>query len=90
LRKTIPVGLRPQGIVVGAGAVWVANSGDNTVSRISATSRRLVATIRVGPRPQGVAVGAGAVWVANDGDDTVSRIDPATGAIATIKIGSPP
>ena len=90
LRTTIPVGPRPQGVAVGAGAVWVANSGNNTVSRINATSRRLVATIPVGPRPRGVAVGAGAVWVANDGDDTVSRIDPATGAVATIKIGSPP
>ena len=32
--STIPVGSAPSGVAVGAGAVWVANSGDGTVSKI--------------------------------------------------------
>jgi streptogramin lyase len=32
--KPIPVGSRPSGIAVGKGAVWVADSGDGTVTRI--------------------------------------------------------
>jgi streptogramin lyase len=32
--QPVPVGDRPAGIAVGEGAVWVANSGDGTVTRI--------------------------------------------------------
>ena len=51
------------GIFYGAGAVWVANSGDGTVSRIDPSTNSVVATIRVGNSPLGIAVGAGYVWV---------------------------
>ena len=33
--ETIPVGQAPAGVAVGGGSVWVANSGDGTVSRPS-------------------------------------------------------
>jgi DNA-binding beta-propeller fold protein YncE len=36
--RLIRVGDRPAGIAVGAGAIWVADSGDGTVTRID-TSR---------------------------------------------------
>ena len=32
--RPIPVGTEPLGVAVGAGAVWVANFGDDTVTRI--------------------------------------------------------
>ena len=57
------VGRAPVGIAYGAGAVWVANSGDGTVSRIDPTTSKVVATIRVGNSPRGIAVGGGKVWV---------------------------
>jgi YVTN family beta-propeller protein len=60
---TIPVGHGPMGIAVGAGAVWVANSDDGTISRIDPTTRTVVATIVVGGRPVGIAVSDGRVWV---------------------------
>ena len=75
---TIEVGTGPVGIVVGAGAVWVANSQDGTVSRIDPETNTVVDTIPVGNTPTGVAFGAGAVWVTNAADRSVSRIDPAT------------
>jgi YVTN family beta-propeller protein len=51
------------GIAYGAGAVWVANSRDGTVSRIDPATSRVVATIHLGNSPRRIAVGAGKVWV---------------------------
>ena len=61
--RTIPVGDGPTGIAFGEGAVWVANSGDGTVSRIDSETEEVVETIEVGNRPVGIAAGAGSVWV---------------------------
>ncbi len=61
--KTIPVGDGPTGIAFGEGAVWVACSGDGTVSRIDPATAEVVETIAVGNRPVGIAAGAGSVWV---------------------------
>jgi YVTN family beta-propeller protein len=71
------VGDSPTDLAVGEGAVWVANSGDDAVSRIDpATNRVAGRPIPVGDSPEGVAVGEGALWVASSRDDTVSRIVP--------------
>ena len=61
--RHISVGEGPTGVAVGAGSVWVANSGDGTVSRIDPTAGKVIATIEVGGRADEVAVGEGAVWV---------------------------
>jgi YVTN family beta-propeller protein len=60
---TIPVGRSPGAIAVAADAVWVANGGDGTVSRIDPDTDRVAATVRVGGSPQGIALAAGRVWV---------------------------
>ena len=39
------------GVAYGAGAVWVANGGDGTVSRIDPTTEEVVEDITVGNRP---------------------------------------
>lgn len=85
-------GTQPAGIAVGAGAVWVANSGDSSVSRFDPVSfeQGPVRTISVGLQPSGIAVGQDAVWVANTGDDTVTRIDPASHSTATIQVADEP
>jgi YVTN family beta-propeller protein len=49
---------------VGAGAVWVTNSGDATVSRIDPATNEVVDTLDVGAAPTGIAVANGFVWVA--------------------------
>ena len=66
-RTSITVGRQPTGIAFGEGAVWVANTSDDSVDRIDpfTGARR---TIPVGRGPTSVAVGAGAVWVANTAD----------------------
>jgi peptide/nickel transport system substrate-binding protein len=78
LVSEIPAGSAPAEVAVGANAVWVTNTNDNTVSRIDLATRTLRQTIPVGAGPEGVAVGGGDLWVANGLDGTVSRIDPAT------------
>jgi YVTN family beta-propeller protein len=48
---------------VGPDAIWVANAGDGTVSRIDPETNTALKTITVGHRPLGVAVADDLVWV---------------------------
>jgi YVTN family beta-propeller protein len=76
---TLKVGSDPLAIDVGEGGIWVANSGDDTITRIDPATGRSDQPIRVGDRPAGVQAAAGSVWVTNSGSGTVSRLDPGTG-----------
>ena len=90
LGRAITVGLQPRAIAWGEGALWVANTGDDTVSRVD-PGTGAAPPIRVGDEPVAVAVGAGAVWVANAGDGTISRIDPGRSEVVeTIETGNAP
>jgi YVTN family beta-propeller protein len=84
------VGGSPSAIAIGEGGVWVANSSDNTVSRILPETATAVKTVTVGRQPRGVAVGAGALWVTDSGDDYVTRIDPRSYSTETITVGDGP
>ena len=61
----VPVGIRPGGLAVGAGSVWVANLGDNTVTEIGARSRRVRGTVSAGIAVDGLGAGPSGVWVAD-------------------------
>ena len=88
--RDFPVGREPSGIAVGGHAVWSADTGDDSVSRVDPGSES-VKSIAVGRAPVGIDYGEGALWVANSGDGTVSRIDPATGRVVrTIRVGGKP
>ena len=71
----IPVGGGPGPSAADAESVWVANTLDDTVSRIDVESGQ-VATIDVGGEPAGIATGAGFAWVADATEGTVDQIDP--------------
>jgi ABC-type branched-subunit amino acid transport system substrate-binding protein/DNA-binding beta-propeller fold protein YncE len=85
------VGAGPLAVAAGAGAVWVVNADDHTLSRIDPTGRRTVGAPFAVPgyAPVGLAFGAGALWVAagqaSDKIDfgavttAVVRVDPVTG-----------
>jgi streptogramin lyase len=84
----VTVGTRPEAVAFGAGAVWVANGGDRTVSRIDPRTMKTVSTIGIGADVSDLAVGFGSVWVANGNAGTLTRVDPATNAVqATLRLG---
>jgi len=91
---TIPVGRQPSAMAVGHGALWVANQGDGTVSRIDLATDRVVATVPVGDAADVVATGPDAVWVggwSRRAGNTVSRVDPLTNrVVATVPLASEP
>ena len=79
----------PEGIALGADAVWVTDAEANNVTRVDPTG--LVKSLAVGRGPSGIAVGEGGVWVADTLDDEIVRIDPSTKAVtATIPVGHSP
>jgi DNA-binding beta-propeller fold protein YncE len=62
-----PVGCCPGAIAVGEGYIWVTNSRDGTIERISEVSGDVAPPISVGRGVDGIAVGQGGVWVTVDG-----------------------
>lgn len=79
VQAAIRVGKAPGAVAVAEGSVWVANSGDGTVSRIDPATNQVTATIGVGGRPTRLTAGSAAVWVANP--EGLQRIDPATNRV---------
>jgi DNA-binding beta-propeller fold protein YncE len=61
-----PVGCCPGAIAVGEGYIWVTNSRDGTIERISEVSGDVASPISVGRGVDGIAVGQGGVWVTVD------------------------
>ena len=72
---SVAVGVNPEAIAAGGGSVWVANTTDETVSRIDVRTRRLVRTIPVSEWANDVVVAAGSAWVALGAPQQVRRID---------------
>src|SRR5262245_18635429 len=87
--QSVPIGNGPQGVAVGDGAVWVANTPDGTVSRFDPGTGR-IRKIAVGGSPTGVAYGDGDVWVAGGSSGNVLRIDPASGSTRPVVVGNEP
>jgi YVTN family beta-propeller protein len=48
---------------VSADAVWVANSGSGTISRIDPETNEVVETIEAGHAPTGLVVAGNLLWV---------------------------
>ncbi len=87
----VPVGHGPDGVAYGADAIWVANTTDDTVSRIDPRQKRIVQTIPVGTAPGAIAVRGNDVWVANSTGGTVSRINADTNTVVqTVRVGNQP
>lgn len=85
-------GADPRAVAVEPTAIWVANSEDDTVTRIDRRSGIASAPVKVGDQPMGVAVdAAGQVWVANNEDGTVFQVDGKTRQIVRkISVGNAP
>jgi YVTN family beta-propeller protein len=61
-----PIGCCPGAIAIGGGYVWVTNSVDGTVERISQVTGDVAPPITVGRGVDGIAVGQGGLWVTID------------------------
>jgi len=84
------VGSSPSAIAVGEGAVWVANTGENTVYQMLPETASRVGTINVGRQPSGVAVADGVVWITLRGENQVTRYDARSGSATNIPVGAAP
>jgi DNA-binding SARP family transcriptional activator len=71
----VPIGGHPVAIAAGEGAIWVANSDQETLVRIDPKTKQ-VTSIGLGTDVADVAVGFGSVWVAGGNGETLTRIDP--------------
>jgi YVTN family beta-propeller protein len=85
---SVSVGSRPGQIVYGNGALWVANQGENTISRVDPIAQRRTSTIPLLAMPTGLAAGRQSIWVTTD--EGIKVIDPAFDVVArTIKLREP-
>ena len=85
------VGSGPAGIAVTPDAVWVANSLDQTVSRLDPASGTVTATIGIGDGPSGIVAARDGVWVSDEFDATLRRIDPHSARVVrAVHLGSSP
>jgi len=75
IAASVQVGARPVAITSGAGALWVANLDDRSVTRVDVSSRQAVRNIPIGDAPTALAATRTAVWV-TDGTGDVSKLDP--------------
>ena len=96
LLAAVPLGTAPSSVAIGAGAVWVLDADDKTISKIDPAAKSRERTFSTSSTPTDLAVGAGMVWIGNafrEGafastgrPESVSRLDPETGVpVATTK-----
>jgi YVTN family beta-propeller protein len=87
----IPVGTNPQGLVYGAGSLWVANHSDESVWRLDPRTHAVMQRIGVGLSPEALSITPTDVWVANSGEGTVSRINVESMTVTRIiSVGTQP
>jgi class 3 adenylate cyclase len=85
----IPVGIEPGPVAAGAGAVWVGNVRDRSLTRIDPDGQAVTGTFSLENRtPTGLAVGLGSVLVAHGLRGDVSLVDPQFGQVTkTVQVG---
>lgn len=91
LHDAVQVGTSPDAVAYGAGALWIANAADGTVTRVDPRRDAVVQTIPVGAQPAAITVAGQDVWVADHGDSTVYRINARSDTVTEkITVGSEP
>jgi virginiamycin B lyase len=80
----IPVGAAPyRGVAIGSDAVYIPNTGDDTISKVDPTTNTVIATFPAtlgGDSEGSIGVSPGSLWVVTD-DGVLSRLDSTTGAV---------
>jgi YVTN family beta-propeller protein len=92
LHDSARVGPNPTAVAVTANAVWVANGGADSVSRIDSRTHAVIDEVPVGNDPVALTATASDVWVVNGADGTVDRINTVVNRAVgdPIKVGNQP
>jgi YVTN family beta-propeller protein len=69
------VGRLPEAVALGAGSVWIANRGDDTISRLD-RSGRVGAVVPLDAQPTALAFADGALWATTGTAGELLKIDP--------------
>ena len=88
--RDVVVGTEPVSVATGFGSVWVANSGNATVTRVALAGPR-VETLGLNDQPSTIATGSGYVWVLSERSKKLLRIDPETNLVTkSVRFSQPP
>jgi DNA-binding beta-propeller fold protein YncE len=81
----------PIGVAFDGTNVWVANTGDGTVSKVRTNDGVVVGIFPVGSRPPAICFDGTNIWVTNRGDGTVSKLPANDGVtLGTFNVGGLP
>ena len=88
--RTVTVGTEPVAVADGFGSVWVANAGNDSITRVALAGSR-VETLGLNDQPSGIATGNGYVWVLSERSKKVLRIEPETNLVTkSVRFSQPP
>ena len=88
---TYPVGVGPFGIAFDGTNIWVANSGETTVTKLLAGTGAVVGTHPVGSAPFSVSFDGTNIWISNFNSGNVTKLLASTGAeVGTYPVGPSP
>jgi YVTN family beta-propeller protein len=84
------VGRLPEAVALGAGAVWIANRGDDTISRLD-RSGRVSAVVPLDAQPTALAFADGLLWATTGTAGELLKIDPAYNRVSkTLELAAEP
>jgi YVTN family beta-propeller protein len=87
--QRIKVGIFPVGIAYAKDSIWVADTGNDTITKIDAGSGRPKKTLKIAATE--LAFGGGSLWATQRTANRVARIDPASGSVVqSIPVGNGP
>ena len=91
MKTTKNVGVRPRGIALAGGDLWVTSAGSQWLTRVSAkTGVERTKHVKVGFDVRAILAYRGSVWLAVASTREVLRIDARTGAIARLPVPGKP
>jgi YVTN family beta-propeller protein len=86
----LDLGVKPEGIAVGDGSIWVSTLGRGELLRLDPEGNE-IARLPIGGVGGEVEFGKGAIWATNNGGDTLLEVDPGSNTVAdTITVGANP
>lgn len=77
--RAVRVGQGPIGLAVDSGVVWTGDALGGTVTKVDASTLRVLGNYSVGGDPAHVAVFDGVVWVGDGTSGALIAVDPSTG-----------